>query len=133
MYDFKLTRHLNTWKRASEKLMTSFSRYVLFKTSYGTWSLFTWFQNCAKFSFVSINVNKVTRRVEFSPPPPPSIFKNKRTSCQVILIEVYRQLAVQFGTQVKLRWSRGRKDRTAEDAFSAPWYFSEMELEPAAG
>ena len=39
----------------------------------------------------------------------------------------------QFGTQVKFRWSRDRNDRTAENAFSAPWFFSEMELEPAAG
>ena len=39
----------------------------------------------------------------------------------------------QFGTQVRCRWSRDRNDRTAENAFSAPWFFSEMELEPAAG
>ena len=39
----------------------------------------------------------------------------------------------QFGTQVKFRWSRDRNDRTAENAFSAPWFFSEIELEPAAG
>ena len=38
----------------------------------------------------------------------------------------------QFGTQVKFRWSRDH-NRTAENAFSAPWYFSEMELEPVAG
>ena len=42
-------------------------------------------------------------------------------------------LTTQFGTQVKCRWSRDRNDRTAENAFSAPWFFSEMELEPAAG
>ena len=40
---------------------------------------------------------------------------------------------LQFGTQVKCRWSRDRNDRTAENAFSAPCFFSEMELEPAAG
>ena len=40
---------------------------------------------------------------------------------------------MQFGTQVKFRWSRDRNDRTAENAFSASWFFSEMELEPAAG
>ena len=39
----------------------------------------------------------------------------------------------QFGTQVRFRWSRDRKNRTADNAFSAPWYFSEMEFEPAAG
>ena len=38
----------------------------------------------------------------------------------------------QFGTQVKFRWSRDRNSRTAENAYSAPWFFSEMELEPAA-
>ena len=42
------------------------------------------------------------------------------------------KLNIQFGTQVKFRWSRDRNDRTAENAFSAPWFFSEMELEPAA-
>ena len=40
---------------------------------------------------------------------------------------------VQFGTQVRFRWSGDRNNRTAENAFSAPWYFSEMEFEPAAG
>ena len=30
---------------------------------------------------------------------------------------------MQFGTQVKFRWSRDRNDRTAENAFSAPWFF----------
>ena len=39
----------------------------------------------------------------------------------------------QFGTQVKFRWSRDHNNRTADNAFSAPWYYSEMELEPAAG
>ena len=39
----------------------------------------------------------------------------------------------QFGTQVKFRWSRDHNNRTADNAFSAPWYFSEMELEPVAG
>ena len=39
----------------------------------------------------------------------------------------------QFGTQVKFRCSREHNNRTAENAFSAPWYFSEMELESAAG
>ena len=33
----------------------------------------------------------------------------------------------QFGTQVRFRWSRDRNNRTAENAFSAPWYFSEMD------
>ena len=42
-------------------------------------------------------------------------------------------LTSQFGTQVKFRWSCDRNDRTAENAFSAPWFFSEMQLEPAAG
>ena len=41
--------------------------------------------------------------------------------------------ASQFGTQVRFRWSRDHNNRTAENAFSAPWYFSEMEFEPAAG
>ena len=40
---------------------------------------------------------------------------------------------IQFGTQVRFRWSRDRNNWTAENAFSAPWYFSEMELEHAAG
>ena len=40
---------------------------------------------------------------------------------------------IQFGTQVNFRWSRDHNNRTAENAFSAPWYFSEMELEPVAG
>ena len=33
----------------------------------------------------------------------------------------------------QFRWSRDRNNRTAENAFSAPWFFPEMELEPAAG
>ena len=41
--------------------------------------------------------------------------------------------STQFGTQVKFRWSRDHNNRTAENAFSAPWYYSEMELEPVAG
>ena len=40
---------------------------------------------------------------------------------------------LQFGTQVRFCWSCDRNNRTAENAFSAPWYFSEMEFEPAAG
>ena len=39
----------------------------------------------------------------------------------------------QFGTQVKFHWSRDHNNQTAENAFSAPWYYSEMELEPVAG
>ena len=39
----------------------------------------------------------------------------------------------QFGTQVKFRWSRDHNNRTAENAFSTPWYYFEMELEPVAG
>ena len=39
----------------------------------------------------------------------------------------------QFGTRVKFRWSRDHNNRTAENAFSAPWYYSEMELEPVTG
>ena len=31
---------------------------------------------------------------------------------------------------VKFRWSRDHNNRTAENAFSAPWYYSEIELEP---
>ena len=42
-------------------------------------------------------------------------------------------IITQFGTQVKFRWSRDHNNRTADNAFSAPWYFSEMELEPVAG
>ena len=41
--------------------------------------------------------------------------------------------SMQFGTQVKFRWSRDHNNRTAENAFSAPWYYSEMELKPVAG
>ena len=40
---------------------------------------------------------------------------------------------IQFGTQFKFRWSRYHNNRTAENAFSAPWYYSEMKLEPVAG
>ena len=40
---------------------------------------------------------------------------------------------IQLGTQVKFRWSRDHDNRTAENAFSAPWYYSEMELEPVGG
>ena len=40
---------------------------------------------------------------------------------------------LQFGTQVKFRWSRDHNNRTAENAFSTPWYYSEMELKPVAG
>ena len=43
------------------------------------------------------------------------------------------KVPTQFGTQVKFRWSRDHNNRTAENAFSAPWYYSEMELEPVAG
>ena len=43
------------------------------------------------------------------------------------------RIIAKFGTQVKFRWSRDRNDRSAENVFSAPWFFSEMELEPAAG
>ena len=42
-------------------------------------------------------------------------------------------LTKQFGTQVRFCWSRDHNNRTAENAFSTPWYFSEMEFEPAAG
>ena len=41
-------------------------------------------------------------------------------------------IGIQFGTQVKFCWSCDRNDRTAENAFSAPCFFSEMGLEPAA-
>ena len=42
------------------------------------------------------------------------------------------RLCLQFGTQVKFRWSRDRNDRAAENAFfPRPGFFSEMELEPA--
>ena len=44
-----------------------------------------------------------------------------------------QETTLQFGTQVKFRWSHDHNNRTAENAFSAPWYYSEMELEPAAG
>ena len=40
---------------------------------------------------------------------------------------------IQFGTQVKFRWSCDHNIRTADNAFSTPWYYSEMELEPVAG
>ena len=50
----------------------------------------------------------------------------RKKICQVAIY-------VQFGTQVKFRWSRDRNNRTADNAFSAPWIFSEMELGPAAG
>ena len=42
-------------------------------------------------------------------------------------------VTIQFGTQVKIRWSRDHKNQTVENAFSVPWYYSEMELEPVAG
>ena len=40
---------------------------------------------------------------------------------------------IQFGTQVKFRCSRDHNNRSEENAFSVPWYYSEMELEPVAG
>ena len=42
------------------------------------------------------------------------------------------QISLQFGTLVKFRWSDDHNNRTAENTFSAPWYFSEMELVPVA-
>ena len=42
-------------------------------------------------------------------------------------------LSTQFGTQVKFRWSRDHNNRTADNAFSASWYYSEMKLEPVTG
>ena len=44
-----------------------------------------------------------------------------------------RGSTVQCGTKVKFRWSHDHNNRTAENTFSTPWYYSEMELEPAAG
>ena len=41
--------------------------------------------------------------------------------------------AIQFGTQVESHRSRDHNSQAAVNAFSAPWYFSEMELEPVAG
>ena len=39
-------------------------------------------------------------------------------------------MCLQFGTQAKFRQSRNHNNQTAENAFSTPWYFSEMEFEP---
>ena len=40
---------------------------------------------------------------------------------------------IQFGTQAKSHRSLDHNSQAAVSAFSAPWYFSEMELEPVAG
>ena len=40
---------------------------------------------------------------------------------------------LQSGTQVNFRWPCDDNNQTAENSFSAPWYYSEMELEPVAG
>ena len=41
-----------------------------------------------------------------------------------MLVSLHKQIStIQFGTQVKFCWSRDRNDRTAENAFSAPWFF----------
>ena len=45
----------------------------------------------------------------------------------------FRHGICQFGTQVKFRWSRDHNNRTTDNAFSGPWYHSEMEFEPVAG
>ena len=36
----------------------------------------------------------------------------------------------QLGTQVKFCWSGDHNNQTADNAFSVPWYFFDMELEP---
>ena len=38
-------------------------------------------------------------------------------------IKFCNKASLQFGTQVKFRWSRDRDDRTAENAFSRPGIF----------
>ena len=50
-----------------------------------------------------------------------------------VLLYIVIDPTLQFGTQVKFRWSSDCYNWTADNTFSAPWYFSEMELEPAAG
>ena len=40
---------------------------------------------------------------------------------------------IQFGTQVESHQSRDHNSQAVVNAFSAPWYFSEVELEPVAG
>ena len=39
----------------------------------------------------------------------------------------------QLGTQAESHRSRDHNGQAAVNGFSAPWYFSEMELEPVAG
>ena len=38
-----------------------------------------------------------------------------------------------YSLAVKFRRPRDPNNQAAENAFSTPWYFSEMELEPVAG
>ena len=69
---------------------------------------------------------------------PASLFRNFLVkdvlNRKILHTDCFRvQYTIQFGTQVKFRWSRDHNNRTAENAFSAPWYYSEMELEPVAG
>ena len=42
-------------------------------------------------------------------------------------------LQFKFGTQVESHRSSDHNSLAAVSGFSAPWYFSEMELEPVAG
>ena len=44
-----------------------------------------------------------------------------------------QELSQQFDTQVNFAGKHDHNNRTAESAFSDPWNFSEMELEPVAG
>ena len=62
-----------------------------------------------------------------------SLATTNGTDCWVKMHLHIKFWLCQFGTQVKFRWSRDRNDRAAENAFSTPWFFSEMELKPAAG
>ena len=50
-----------------------------------------------------------------------------------VIIYSSDSLTIQFGTQAKFRWSRDHNNQAAENAFSTPWFYSEMELEPVAG
>ena len=47
--------------------------------------------------------------------------------------ELYLAPENQFGTQVEFRRSRDHNNQAADNAFSAMWHFSEMELEPVTG
>ena len=82
---------------------------------------------CEQHGSCYISLFKFKSFDEFNTPQTASNFRHL-LSCGTIVMST-----LQFGTQVKFRMSRDHNNRTAENALSAPWYYSEMELEPVAG